>query len=631
MPIRNNIEQDGRERVLDIRGLTIGFERDRQMVPAVRDISLHVDRGSTVVVVGESGSGKSVTSLSIMRLIEYGGGRILGGEMRFRRTGGNVIDLAQASDETMRQVRGAEIGMIFQEPMTSLNPVLTVGEQITEAILLHQRRSVPEALKEAQATLDRVRIPDAARVMRRYPHELSGGMRQRVMIAIALSCRPQLLIADEPTTALDVTVQAQILHLIRELQREMQMGVLLITHDMGVVAESADRVVVMRRGDLVEENETRALFAAPAHPYTRALMAAVPKLGAMSGTDQPARFELVREQALENEMAIPDDAIDPPTLSDAPEKKPDVVLSVRELVTRFDVRSGFFSRVRRRVHAVERVSFDLYAGETLGLVGESGCGKTTTGRSLLQLVQPDSGSIYFDGVDLARRDRRSSRLLRRNIQLVFQDPFASLNPRMRIGDAIMEPMIVQGIASGRDAQRRAATLLEKVGLDASMARRWPHQLSGGQRQRICIARALSTDPRVLVADESVSALDVSIQAQIVNLLIDLQRDLGIACLFISHDMAVVERVSHRVAVMYLGQVVEIGPRRAVFENPQHAYTLKLMAAVPIADPTRRRHAAPPLVELPSPVRDVGDEPVVAPLVEVGPGHFVARHPVGGAY
>ncbi|KLU25102.1 hypothetical protein EOS_16585 [Caballeronia mineralivorans PML1(12)] len=640
MPIRNNIEQDGRERVLDIRGLTVGFERDRQMVPAVRDISLHVDRGSTVVVVGESGSGKSVTSLSIMRLIEYGGGRILGGEMRFRRTGGNVIDLAQASDETMRQVRGAEIGMIFQEPMTSLNPVLTVGEQIVEAILLHQRRSAPEALKEAQATLDRVRIPDAARVMRRYPHELSGGMRQRVMIAIALSCRPQLLIADEPTTALDVTVQAQILHLIRELQREMQMGVLLITHDMGVVAESADRVLVMRRGDLVEENETRALFAAPAHPYTRALMAAVPKLGAMSGTDQPARFELVREQLVEPAgapVAMPDDALDPstrsvaPALSDAPAKKPDVVLSVRELVTRFDVRSGFFSRVRRRVHAVERVSFDLYAGETLGLVGESGCGKTTTGRSLLQLVQPDSGSIYFDGVDLARRDRRSSRLLRRNIQLVFQDPFASLNPRMRIGDAIMEPMIVQGIASGRDAQRRAATLLEKVGLDASMARRWPHQLSGGQRQRICIARALSTDPRVLVADESVSALDVSIQAQIVNLLIDLQRDLGIACLFISHDMAVVERISHRVAVMYLGQVVEIGPRRAVFENPQHAYTRKLMAAVPIADPTRRRHAAPPLVELPSPVRDVGDEPVVAPLVEVGPGHFVARHWVGGSY
>ena len=634
MPIRNNIGQDGRERVLDIRGMTVGFECNRQMIPAVRDLSLHVDRGSTVVVVGESGSGKSVTSLSIMRLIEYGGGRILGGEMRFRRTSGDVIDLAQASDETMRQVRGAEIGMIFQEPMTSLNPVLTVGEQITEAILLHQRRSVPEALKEVQATLDHVRIPDAARVMRRYPHELSGGMRQRVMIAIALSCRPQLLIADEPTTALDVTVQAQILHLIRELQREMQMGVLLITHDMGVVAESADRVVVMRRGDLVEENETRMLFAAPAHPYTRALMAAVPKLGAMSGTDLPARFELVREQLVEPAgapVAMPDDALDPPALSDAPEKKPDVVLSVRELVTRFDVRSGFFSRVRRRVHAVERVSFDLYAGETLGLVGESGCGKTTTGRSLLQLVQPDSGSIYFDGVDLARRDRRSSRLLRRNIQLVFQDPFASLNPRMRIGDAIMEPMIVQGIASGRDAQRRAATLLEKVGLDASMARRWPHQLSGGQRQRICIARALSTDPRVLVADESVSALDVSIQAQIVNLLIDLQRDLGIACLFISHDMAVVERISHRVAVMYLGQVVEIGPRRAVFENPQHAYTRKLMAAVPIADPARRRHAAPPLVGLPSPVRDVGDEPVVAPLVEVGPGHFVARHRVGGAY
>ena len=645
MPARNNLGQPGSERVLDIRNLTVGFERDRRMTKAVRNISLHVERGSTVVIVGESGSGKSVTSLSVMRLIEYGGGHILGGEMRFRRTDGNVIDLAQASDATMRQVRGAEIGMIFQEPMASLNPVLTVGEQIVEAILLHQRRSVPEAQKEAQATLDRVRIPDAARVMRRYPHELSGGMRQRVMIAIALSCRPQLLIADEPTTALDVTVQAQILHLIRELQREMQMGVLLITHDMGVVAESADRVVVMRHGDLVEDNETQELFAAPAHPYTRALMAAVPKLGAMNGTDLPARFELVRERipalaaapASEKACARAEDVVAPSTRSaeatqsDASAQKPDVVLSVRELVTRFDVRKGIFSRVRQRVHAVEHVSFDLHAGETLGLVGESGCGKTTTGRSLLQLAQPESGSIYFDGVDLARRDRRSNRLLRRNIQLVFQDPFASLNPRMRIGDAVMEPMIVQGIASGRDAARRAATLLEKVGLDASMARRWPHQLSGGQRQRICIARALSTEPRVLVADESVSALDVSIQAQIVNLLIDLQRDLGIACLFISHDMAVVERVSHRVAVMYMGQIVEIGPRRAVFENPQHAYTRKLIAAVPVADPTRRRHAAPPLAELPSPVRDVGDEPVVAPLVEVGPGHFVARHAVGGSY
>ena len=645
MPAQSNLGQHASERVLDIRGLTVGFERERRMTTAVRNISLHVERGSTVVIVGESGSGKSVTSLSVMRLIEYGGGRILGGEMRFRRADGNVIDLAHASDATMRQMRGAEIGMIFQEPMTSLNPVLTVGEQIVEAILLHQRCSVPEALKEAQATLDRVRIPDAARVMRRYPHELSGGMRQRVMIAIALSCRPQLLIADEPTTALDVTVQAQILHLIRESQREMQMGVLLITHDMGVVAESADRVVVMRHGDLVEANETQALFAAPAHPYTRALMAAVPRLGAMNGTDLPARFELVRERMAEpvetpvpeKERALADGAIAASaqsaegTLSDALAKKPEVVLSVRELVTRFDVRKGIFSRIRQRVHAVERVSFDLHAGETLGLVGESGCGKTTTGRSLLQLAQPESGSIYFDGVDLARRDRRSSRLLRRNIQLVFQDPFASLNPRMRVGDAIMEPMIVQGFASGRDAARRAATLLEKVGLDASMARRWPHQLSGGQRQRICIARALSTEPRVLVADESVSALDVSIQAQIVNLLIDLQRELGIACLFISHDMAVVERVSHRVAVMYLGQIVEIGPRRAVFESPQHAYTRKLMAAVPVADPTRRRHAAPPLVELPSPVRDVGDEPVVAPLVEVGPGHFVAQHPVGGSY
>lgn len=466
---------------------------------------------------------------------------------------------------------------------------------------LHQRKNAAAALREARAILERVRIPDAARVLRRYPHELSGGMRQRVMIAIALSCRPQLLIADEPTTALDVTVQAQILSLIRELQREMNMGVLLITHDMGVVAESADRVLVMRHGELVEQNDVRPLFAAPAHPYTQALLAAVPKLGAMQGTDAPARFDLLRDATADIEgdsgvrsgaaatatAATAIAAIAVPVAAAVTAPSP-VILSVRELVTRFDVKRGIFGKVRQRVHAVEQVSFDLHAGETLGLVGESGCGKTTTGRTLLQLVKQQSGSPYLDGVDLTRGDRRARHLLRRSIQLIFQDPFASLNPRMRIGEAIMEPMAIQGIASGDDARRRAEALLEKVGLDASMARRWPHQLSGGQRQRICIARALSTEPRVLVADESVSALDVSVQAQIVNLLIDLQRDLGIACLFISHDMAVVERISHRVAVMYLGQIVEIGPRRAIFENPQHAYTRRLMDAVPIADPSRRR-------------------------------------------
>ncbi|MGI4982684.1 MAG: ABC transporter ATP-binding protein [Janthinobacterium lividum] len=634
----DGIPDDAADNVLDVRRLSVSFARDGKTFTALDEVSLQVERGATVVLVGESGSGKSVTSLAIMRLIGFGGGRITHGAITFRRTSGERIDLARASEDTMREIRGAEIGMIFQEPMTSLNPVLSVGEQIIEAIRLHQRKDAAAALREARMLLERVRIPDAARVLRRYPHELSGGMRQRVMIAIALSCRPQLLIADEPTTALDVTVQAQILSLIRELQQEMNMGVLLITHDMGVVAESADRVLVMRRGELVEQNDVRTLFAAPAHPYTKALLAAVPKLGAMQGTDAPARFDLVSD-AVDAEpphvtlphvapphMVAPPHAVAPP-----PAAPPGVVLSVRELVTRFDVKSGFFGKVRRRVHAVEHVSFDLHAGETLGLVGESGCGKTTTGRTLLQLVKQQSGSLYLDGVDLARDDRRARHFLRRSIQLIFQDPFASLNPRMRVGEAIMEPMVIQGIASGDDARRRAGALLEKVGLDAALARRWPHQLSGGQRQRICIARALSTEPRVLVADESVSALDVSVQAQVVNLLIDLQRELGIACLFISHDMAVVERISHRVAVMYLGQIVEIGPRRAIFENPQHAYTRRLMEAVPIADPLRRRPGAPSAVDLPSPVRDVGDEPIVAPLVQVGAGHFVARHRVGGAY
>jgi len=613
-------------------------------------------------------------------LVAFGGGKIVNGKMLFRRTDGTMIDLVETPEATMRKVRGAEIGMIFQEPMTSLNPVLSVGEQITEAIILHQRKNAQQTLREALDILDKVRIPDAARVMRRYPHELSGGMRQRVMIAMALCCRPQLLIADEPTTALDVTVQAQILHLIRDLQQQMNMGVVLITHDMGVVAESADQVVVMRRGDLIEQNDVQSLFARPTHRYTQALLAAVPKLGAMHGSDAPARFDLLAYRDEQEAGAAPNvgseasvAVLDAERLSsllsegDANAKanaanakfdadasaaaalvdidrailldsalsqlpdKPAVVLSVRELVTRFDIRSGIFSKISKRVHAVERVSFDLHVGETLGLVGESGCGKTTTGRTLLQLVKQHSGSIYLDGVDLARNDRQANKLLRRNIQLVFQDPFASLNPRMRIGDAVMEPMLIQQLAQGKEAERRAAALLERVGLSADMMHRWPHQLSGGQRQRLCIARALATQPRVLVADESVSALDVSIQAQIVNLLIDLQRELGIACLFISHDMAVVERISHRVAVMYLGQIVEIGPRRAIFENPQHAYTRKLMEAVPLADPLRRRHIVPALIDLPSPVRAVGDEPLVAPLVQVGPGHFVARHQIGGAY
>ncbi|CAG9218759.1 glutathione ABC transporter ATP binding subunit GsiA [Paraburkholderia sabiae] len=613
------------QRVVDIDSMTVAFRRGETTFNAVRDLSLTVDRGETLAIVGESGSGKSVTSLALMRLVEHGGGKIANGSIAFRRRNGSVLDLAQASQATMRSVRGADIAMIFQEPMTSLNPVFTVGDQIGEAIALHQNKSRSEAHAETLRLLDLVRIPEARRVAARYPHQLSGGMRQRVMIAMALSCKPSLLIADEPTTALDVTIQAQILQLIRGLQDEMNMGVIFITHDMGVVAEVADRVLVMYRGDKVEEGESAQLFAAPAHPYTKALLAAVPKLGSMQGTDAPAKFSLLTLDG-EQAKAAPEAQAQTQTQEAQP------VLRVRDLVTRFPVRSGLFSKLTGRVHAVERVSFDLHAGETLALVGESGCGKSTTGRSLLRLVESQSGSIEFDGKDISSLSGPSLQALRRDIQFIFQDPFASLNPRLTVGFSIMEPLLVHNVASGKEAQARVAWLLDKVGLPADAARRYPHEFSGGQRQRIAIARALALNPKVVIADESVSALDVSVQAQIVNLMLDLQRELGVAYLFISHDMAVVERISHRVAVMYLGQIVEIGPRRAVFESPQHPYTKKLMGAVPVADPARR-HAKRMLAadELPSPIRSLDDEPVVAPLVAVGPDHFVAAHRIGGAY
>jgi glutathione transport system ATP-binding protein len=443
-------------------------------------------------------------------------------------------------------------------------------------------------------------------------------MRQRVMIAMALSCRPTLLIADEPTTALDVTIQAQILTLIRLLQDEMHMAVMFITHDMGVVAEVAERVVVMYRGEKVEEGPAEPIFVSPAHPYTRALLAAVPKLGALRGEDAPRKFST---SATDGDRAATPARVDPAPL-----------LRVRRLTTRFDMKAGFFGRVRRRVHAVEQVSFDLAAGETLALVGESGCGKSTTGRSLLRLVDITEGSIEFEGRDIAKLPSDALRPVRRHIQMIFQDPFASLDPRLTVGFSIAEPLYVHGVAEGRQAEDRVAWLLEHVGLAGEHARRYPHEFSGGQRQRIAIARALALNPRIIVADEAVSALDVSIQAQIVDLLLDLQAEFGLSYLFISHDMAVVERVSHRVAVMYLGQIVEIGPRRAIFENPHHPYTRKLMAAVPVADPRRRRRErALSSEEIPSPIRAVGDEPDVAPLSEVAPGHFVATHHVGGAY
>ncbi|KVZ02740.1 dipeptide ABC transporter ATP-binding protein [Burkholderia stagnalis] len=620
-------------RVVAVDDLSVTFRREGATFDAVRGVSFHVDRGETLAIVGESGSGKSVTSLALMRLVEHGGGTITRGRIAFRRRNGTQLDLAQASAATMRGVRGADIAMIFQEPMTSLNPVFTVGDQISEAIALHQSKSASDARAEALRLLDLVRIPEARRVFARYPHQLSGGMRQRVMIAMALSCRPALLIADEPTTALDVTIQAQILQLIRGLQDEMNMGVVFITHDMGVVAEVADRVLVMYRGEKVEEGDAPRIFAAPEHRYTRALLAAVPRLGSMQGTDVPEKFPLLKVEGAAAAEAVPPVGDDAAALAQpAVDAAAPPVLRVRDLVTRFPVKSGLFGRVSQYVHAVERVSFELRPGETLALVGESGCGKSTTGRSLLRLVESQSGSIEFDGRDISAMKGADLQALRRNIQFIFQDPFASLNPRLTVGFSIMEPLLVHGVASGRAAQERVDWLLDRVGLPAEAARRYPHEFSGGQRQRIAIARALALNPKVVIADESVSALDVSVQAQIVNLMLDLQRELGVAYLFISHDMAVVERVSHRVAVMYLGQIVEIGPRRAVFEAPQHPYTKKLMSAVPVADPARR-HALRqlPADEVPSPIRAAGDDPAVAPLVAVGPDHFVATHRVGGAY
>ena len=619
--------------VLEVQGLTVRFDTSERSVVAVKDLGFHVRAGEVLAIVGESGSGKSVTSLSVMRLIEHGGGTIASGKISFTRRNGGKLDLAKAADSVMRTIRGGEISMIFQEPMTSLNPVFSVGTQVAEAVMLHQGLSHAEAEAEALRMLELVRIPEAKQILKRYPHQLSGGMRQRVMIAMALSCKPSLLIADEPTTALDVTIQAQILQLIRQLQEEMGMAVIFITHDMGVVAEVADRVLVMYHGEAVEEGTCEQIFHNPRHPYTQSLLAAVPRLGSMRGTDEPAPFPLLRITDPEAEQLgtadmdetpvdMPEPAASAPSVSDGP------VLSVDNLITRFDVETGFWGKVKRRVHAVEQVSFNLYPGETLGLVGESGCGKSTIGRSLIGLETPRSGSIVFNGQELTQVSGSQLQKLRRNIQYVFQDPYAALDPRLTVGFSIMEPLLIHKVCSRQEAERRVGELLERVDLDPAMAVRYPHEFSGGQRQRVCIARALAMNPEIIIADESVSALDVSVRAQIINLLLALQKEFRIAFLFISHDMAVIERVCHRVAVMYLGQIVELGSRRDVFENPLHPYTKRLMSAVPIPDPSRRTMAHTSLTgEIPSPVRSADYEPVVAPLKEVSPGHFVSEEQV----
>ncbi len=513
----------------------------------------------------------------------------------------------------LTDLRGNQIGMILQEPMTALNPVFTIGRQLTDGLRRHRGLSARAAAARALELLREVRLPEPERRLKQYPHELSGGMRQRVVIAMAMACRPKLLIADEPTTVLDVTIQAEILALISRLKREFGMAVLFITHDMAVVAQMADRVVVMRHGKLVEEGPVERIFAAPQADYTRTLLASVPKLGEMRGKPAPEPLRI---------PGAPEPARIEPAAS---RRDQPPVLSVQGLTTRFPIRGGVLRRVVANVHAVEQVGFDLAAGETLSLVGESGCGKSTTARSILRLVEPDAGRIVMDGQDIRALDAGALRLARRNMQMVFQDPFASLNPFMRLRKQVAEPLMNFALVRGSELDDRIAFLFDRVGLPRDFMRRFPHELSGGQRQRFAIARALSVNPKLIVADEAVSALDVSVQAQVLNLFMELQADFGLSYLFISHDMAVVERVSHRVGEMYLGRIVEIGTRADVFEDPRHSYTRALLKGVPIADPTQRMLREDLTFKpLQSPIFPAGHEPVSSVYNEVTLGHLVLR-------
>ncbi|ESZ40445.1 ABC transporter ATP-binding protein [Mesorhizobium sp. L2C066B000] len=583
--------------ILSIASLCVSVRGEDGERDVVSNLSLTLARGETLCIAGESGSGKSMTALAIMQLLPQPAARISSGMIRLRDGNRGDTDLATLDERQMRRIRGDRIAMIFQEPMTSLNPVLSIGRQLTESIEAHTSLSSAQARRRAIEALKAVRISEAESRLKQFPHELSGGMRQRVMIAMALALEPDVLIADEPTTALDVTVQGEVLELLRDLQRQHGTSVILITHDMGVVAEMADRVIVMRDGRMVEEGTTSDIFARPQADYTRELLAAVPRIGSGVGR-QKSR-----------------DAIDV--------LKPAKVAEVNDLHVRFDLRGGIFGQVTRRVHAVEGVSFSIAPNETLALVGESGCGKSTTAKALAGLA-PYSGDIVIGGRNLSGLGRDERKAVRRDVQMIFQDPFASLDPRMRVGELVAEPLVIHGIASKDERRERVAALFERVGLSADQMELYPHEFSGGQRQRVCVARALALRPKLIIADESVSALDVSVQARVLDLLKELQREFGVAYLFISHDMAVVENISDRVAVMYLGQIVEMGTRDQVFSNPLHPYTRRLIEAVPVPDPAQRRTRFARLdQEIPSATRRIGEAPLKLALNDVGGGHLVA--------
>ena len=657
--------------LLSVEDLRVHFLTARGRVDAVEGLSFSVARGEVVAIVGESGSGKSVSALSVMRLLPK----------LTARASGRILfdgrDLFGLDDEEMREIRGRDISMIFQEPMTSLNPLLTIGLQIMEPLTIHLGMTEAQARARAVELMQLVGIPDAERRLGQYPHQFSGGMRQRVMIAIGLACNPKLIIADEPTTALDVTIQAQILELMKDLSRRLDIALIIITHNLGIVARYADRVIVMYAAKMAEQGSADAVFHQPRHPYTMGLLRSVPRLdrprGALletidglppnlaeappgcrfaprcpyrieacaappplAATDTGGLSACIRHAEIAEGRirwaAAGGAAAAPEPLSSEP------LLAVRGLTKHFQI-GGRFSSARGLVRAVEDVSFSIAPGETLGLVGESGCGKTTVGRLILRLEEPTAGEISFDGVDLIKASPAALKLMRRRVQVIFQDPYSSLNPRMTVGQIVGEPLHVYGLAKGAAAAARIAALLGQVGLRPELAVRYPHQLSGGQRQRVGIARALAMEPSFIVCDEAVSALDVSIQGQIINLLEQLQRTYGLAYLFIAHDLAVVRHISMRVVVMYLGRVMEVADRDALYREPLHPYTKVLLDAAPVPDPTVERARAPRLIkgELPSPLSPppgcvfstrcplAGPEcrQVVPPLREVRPGHLAA--------
>ncbi len=569
--------------LLRIENLTVEFHNNETVTRALNGISFSVNRGEIMALVGESGSGKSVRSLSVLRLLPTPPARYKTGSILFSRDGQQAEDLLQKNKRELQAIRGNQIAMIFQEPMTSLNPVLTCGDQVMEALLLHRKLDPAEAKKQVTGWFEKVKLPDPVSVFSRYPHQLSGGQKQRVMIAMAMCCEPDLLICDEPTTALDVTVQKTILGLIKELQQQTGMGVIFITHDLGVVAEIADRAAVMYRGDIVESGPVNELFTRPVHPYTKALLACRP-VNHQRGERLPVVSDFM--ESGNKKAAVKTSQLNQRNATDS---GPAPLLEVRDLSVWFPQAKNFLGRVKSWNKAVDQVSFDLVEGETLGLVGESGCGKTTLGRALLRLIEPVSGSIHYKGRDLRTMPRKELQPLRREIQIIFQDPYSSLNPRLSIGAAIAEPMKVHRLfTSEKQRKDKVVELLEKVDLKAAHINRYPHEFSGGQRQRVVIARALSLAPSFIVCDESVSALDVSVQAQVLNLLNELKKEFGFSVIFISHDLSVVRYISDRIMVMNRGQIEESGPADTVYFSPRSAYTRKLIDSVPKGLPDSSR-------------------------------------------